>query len=81
MGRAALPVFDDHTILGNPPKVVAISDASRYRAVASLCRQQAAYRPDQSWQLLSQAERWEHLAEAELCKPFKAAISIQAPAG
>jgi hypothetical protein len=44
----------------------AMKKASHYRALALLFRQQAAYKPDQSWQLLSQAERWEHLAEAEL---------------
>jgi hypothetical protein len=50
---------------------VAMKNASRYRALASLCRQQAAYKPDQSWHLLGQAERWEHLAEAELADHFK----------
>jgi hypothetical protein len=43
----------------------------RYRAMGSLCRQQAAYNPDQSWHLLGQAERWEHLAEEELASYFK----------
>jgi hypothetical protein len=47
-----------------------MKNASHYRALASLCRQQAAYRPDQSWRLLGQAERWEHLAEAELAGHF-----------
>ena len=50
---------------------VAMKNASRYRAMASLCRQHAVYRPDQSWQLLGQAERWEHLAEDELNLNFK----------
>jgi hypothetical protein len=31
----------------------------------------AAYHPDKSWQLLGQAERWEHLAEEELAFHFK----------
>ncbi len=44
----------------------------RYRALGSLCRQQAAYNPDQSWYLLSQAEKWEHLAEEELAAHFRA---------
>jgi hypothetical protein len=44
----------------------------RYRALGSLCRQQAAYNPDQSWHLLGQAERWEHLAEEELVSHFEA---------
>ena len=50
---------------------VAMKNASQYRAMASLCRQHAVYRPDQSWQLLGQAERWEHLAEDELNLNFK----------
>ena len=43
-----------------------MENARRYRALASLCRQQAAYRPLQSWQLLGQAERYEYLAQVEL---------------
>jgi hypothetical protein len=43
----------------------------RLRTMGSLCRQQAAYRPDQSWHLLGQAERWEHLAEQELASHFE----------
>jgi hypothetical protein len=54
----------------NPLREVAMKNASHYRALASLCRQQAAYRPDQSWQLLGQAERWEHLAATELADHF-----------
>jgi hypothetical protein len=37
--------------------------AEAYRATALLCRQQAAYDPDNSWRLLGEAERWEDLAE------------------
>ena len=48
-----------------------MKSASQYRALASLCRQTAAYNPDKSWQLLGQAERWEHLAEQELASHFK----------
>jgi hypothetical protein len=48
----------------------AMGNASRYRALASLCRQQAAYNPLNSWHLLGQAERWEHLAEAEIAEHF-----------
>jgi hypothetical protein len=50
---------------------VAVAKASRYRALASLYRQQAAYSPFNSWHLLGQAERWEHLAEAEISGHFK----------
>jgi hypothetical protein len=47
-----------------------MGNATRFRALASLCRQQAAYNPFNSWQLLGQAERWEHLAEQELASHF-----------
>ncbi|MBR0824084.1 hypothetical protein JQ596_00955 [Bradyrhizobium manausense] len=43
----------------------------RLRAMASLCRQTAAYRPDRSWKLLAEAEFWEHLADAALLEHFK----------
>lgn len=49
-----------------------MENVRRYRALASLCRQQAAYRPWQSWELLGQAERFEHLAEVELKSHFDA---------
>ncbi|MBR0851659.1 hypothetical protein JQ543_28230 [Bradyrhizobium diazoefficiens] len=39
-----------------------MDNARRYRALASLCREQAAYRPLQNWQLLGQAEHFEYLA-------------------
>jgi hypothetical protein len=48
-----------------------MKNASHCRAMASLCRQHAAYNPDQAWKLLSQAEQWEHLAEQELASHFK----------
>jgi|tagenome__1003787_1003787.scaffolds.fasta_scaffold16745736_1 hypothetical protein len=35
---------------------------SYYRSLALICRQQAARRPDESWNWLSEAERFEHLA-------------------
>ena len=43
-----------------------MSNVSRYRAMSSLCRQHAAYHPNRSWQLLADAERWEHLAAKEM---------------
>ena len=43
----------------------------RLRAMGSLCRQQAAYNPDQSWKLLAEAAYWEHLAEVELSSHFE----------
>jgi hypothetical protein len=42
----------------------------RYRAIASLCRQAAAFRPDQKFSLLQQAEDWERLALIELESSF-----------
>jgi len=41
------------------------------RAMTSLCRQGAAYRPDRSWKLLAEAEYWEHLANAALLEHFQ----------
>ena len=49
-----------------------MENVRRYRALASLCRQQAAYRPLQNWELLGQAEHFEHLAEVELKAHFAA---------
>jgi hypothetical protein len=43
-----------------------LGNVRRYRAIASLYRQTAAFRPLQSWSLVEQAEEWEHLAVAEL---------------
>jgi len=43
----------------------------RLRAMGSLCRQQAAYNPDQSWKLLAEAAYWEHLAEVEVFYHFE----------
>ena len=38
----------------------------RYRGIASLYRQTAAFRPGQSWSLLEQAKDWETRALSEL---------------
>lgn len=46
-------------------------NAEAYRATALLCRQQAAYDPDNSWKLLGEAERWEYLAEQILASRQK----------
>ena len=43
-----------------------LENVRRYRAIASLCRQTAAFRPDQRLSLLQQAEDWERLALMEL---------------
>jgi hypothetical protein len=47
-----------------------LENVRRYRAIASLCRQTAAFRPLQR-SLLDQAEEWEHLAVAELEAYFR----------
>ncbi|MEW6151984.1 MAG: hypothetical protein ACOY3N_05415 [Bradyrhizobium sp.] len=49
-----------------------MENVRRYRALASLCRQEAAYRPLQNWELLGQAEHFEHLADIELKAYFDA---------
>ena len=43
-----------------------LENVRRYRAIASLCRQTASFRPAQKWTLLEQAFEWERLAMAEL---------------
>ena len=43
----------------------------RLRAMGSLCRQHAAYRPDRAWKLLAEAEYWEYLANRALAFHFK----------
>lgn len=48
-----------------------MKDVVRYRTLGSLCRQHAAYNPNESWKLLAQAEHWEHLAAQELASHFK----------
>jgi hypothetical protein len=45
---------------------VVMENVRRYRAIASLYRQTAAFRPLQRCSLLGQADEWEHLAVAEL---------------
>jgi hypothetical protein len=43
-----------------------LENVRRYRAIASLYRQTAAFRPLQRHSLLGEAERWEHLAIVEI---------------
>jgi hypothetical protein len=49
-----------------------MQDLARYRAMESLCRQVAAFRPLESWRLLAEAEMWHHRALQE--------IAVQQPA-
>jgi len=50
-----------------------LENVRRYRAIASLHRQTAAFRPRQSWSLLEQAREWECRAIAELEAYFNSA--------
>jgi hypothetical protein len=43
-----------------------VQNVRRYRAMGSLCRQRAVFDPQNSWKHLGDAERWEHLAHAEI---------------
>ena len=54
-----------------------LENVRRYRTIASLYRQTAAFRPHQRASLLTQAEEWESRAVAELEAYF---IARQAPA-
>ena len=48
-----------------------MKDILSCRAMGSLCRQQATFHPENSWKWLSEAERWEHLARAEIASHVK----------
>ena len=48
-----------------------MKNVRRLRAMGSLCRQQAAYNPSQSWKLLAEAEYWEHMAAVEMTTHFE----------
>ena len=48
-----------------------LENVRRYRAIASLYRQTAAFRPLQRCSLLGQAEEWEHPAVNELEAYFR----------
>jgi hypothetical protein len=47
-----------------------MQDLVRYRAMESLCRQTAVFRPLESWRLLAEAEMWHHKAEEEIASRF-----------
>ena len=42
--------------------VATFENVRRYRVIASLYRQTAAFRPNQKWSLLGQAKEWERRA-------------------
>ena len=48
-----------------------MENVRRHRAMGSLCRQKAILNPLNSWNLLGDAERCEHLGEAEIALHFK----------
>ena len=47
-----------------------MDDLVRYRAMESLCRQKAVFRPLESWRLLAEAEMWHHKAQEEIASRF-----------
>ena len=59
---------------------VAMKEILRYRALGSLCRQQAAYNPGERWSLIAQAIHWEHLAEVEMSMHFEECNTAQSNA-
>jgi hypothetical protein len=56
-----------------------MNDLVRYRAMESLCRQSAVFRPDESWRLLAEAEMWHHKAEAVASRMTEASGMMEAP--
>jgi hypothetical protein len=67
-----IPLSNESSIFKNKFREVAMDNIIRYRAMGSLCRQHAAYNPNESWKLLAQAEHWEHLAELEASTHYEA---------
>ena len=51
-------------MVNNVERPTAQEEIRHYRALGSICRQQAVLHPEASWTWLSQAEKWEDLAEA-----------------
>lgn len=56
-----------------------LENVRRYRGIASLYRQTAAFRPGQSWSLLEQARDWEARALSELEGYFASQLDRAAP--
>src|SRR5262245_47355884 len=63
---AAVAAHGSETIVKTLEWPTAPEDVRHYRALGSICRQQAVLHPEASWTWLSQAEKWEDLAEAAL---------------
>ena len=53
-----------------------MKDLVRYRAMESLCRQSAVFRPLESWRLLAEAEMWHHKAQDEIASHFMECNSV-----
>jgi hypothetical protein len=59
-----------------------MKSVQHYRAMASICRQRAVFDPQHSWKHLGDAERWEHLAHAEIANRFEECnAAVGAPTG
>lgn len=56
-----------------------MENVRRYRAIASICRQTAAFRPVQRCSLLTQAEEWERRAVVELERHFERHRQLNRP--
>nr|WP_253640993.1 hypothetical protein [Bradyrhizobium sp. USDA 4541] len=56
-----------------------IENVRRYRAIASICRQTAAFRPVLRCSLLTQAEEWERRAVVELERHFERHRQLNRP--
>jgi hypothetical protein len=54
-----------------------MENVRRYRAMASMCRQQAALYLEIGWIWLARADRWQSLVEAEIEAHYRAAISFR----
>jgi hypothetical protein len=67
--------------LGQAGRRREMNDLVRYRAMESLCRQSAVFRPLESWRLLAEAEMWHHKAQQEIASRFmECNVSLQAGA-
>jgi hypothetical protein len=60
----------------NMSSLAIMENVRRYRTIASLYRQTAAFRPLHSCSLLAQAKEWEHRAVAELEAYYEVFCSV-----
>ena len=56
---------------GNEVGGIAMENIQHCRAMGSLFRQFAVFDPVHSWKYLIEAQKWEHLADAEIASHFK----------